>query len=251
LILGGGAIVLECHLPALKALGWLEHAVVVEPLERNAAAFRDKVPSIRTVTRPYQEALADPGISNNYDGVLVALPNTLHSDAVVRSLAAGLPVLCEKPLALSADECLGMEEAAEKYNQLLAVAMVRRLMPNLTAVREALRAGLPGEITHIALEHGGDCRHWPWDTETVLWRDQGGCLVNMGIHFLDYLEWTFRKLEPLEYQDNCAGGIEVNCDFRAAHSRKFPSAVADFLDAQFAQRTTGGRNARRDRDGAR
>jgi len=38
LILGGGAVVRECHLPALKALGWLSSCTVVEPLPN--AMFR-------------------------------------------------------------------------------------------------------------------------------------------------------------------------------------------------------------------
>jgi predicted dehydrogenase/nucleoside-diphosphate-sugar epimerase len=212
LILGGGAIVRDYHLPALDALGWIDRATVVEPWEENARRIKKAFPSAKILTAPYQEVLANREAIDACDGVLVALPNSLHFDASLRSLQAGRPVLCEKPLALTARECLELDQAARRLGMLLAVGMVRRFTPSLTALRDGLRADLIGEPVRIALEQGGDCRHWSWDTETVLRRDQGGCLVNMGIHFLDFLEWIFGRLEPVSYQDDFAGGVEMNCD---------------------------------------
>lgn len=213
LILGGGAIVAECHLPALRALGWLGQCLVVEPYERNADILRARYPGIQVTSEAYESVLCDPQCRLNYDGVLVALPNSLHLTAAERGLASGLPVLCEKPLALTAADCRRVEEYIRQHKRPVFVGMVRRFVPALTAMRAALADGWIGEVRRVCLAHGGDCRHWPWDTETVLRRDQGGCLVNMGIHFLDFLEWTFGRLQPVSYADDFAGGIEVNSRF--------------------------------------
>jgi len=213
LILGGGAIVAECHLPALRALGWLDRCLVVEPYQRNADILRSRYPGIRITGEAYECVLDSSQCRSNYDGVLVALPNSLHLDAIERGLASGLPVLCEKPLALTAAGCRRAEEYVQQHQRPVFVGMVRRFVPAFTALRAALAAGWIGEMRRVRLAHGGDCRHWPWDTETVLRRDQGGCLINMGVHYLDFLEWTFGRLRPIGYSDDCAGGIEVNSLF--------------------------------------
>lgn len=225
LVLGGGAIVSECHLPALRALSWLDACEVVEPYARNADALRARFPSVRVSSQPYEEIVADPSRLRNFDAALIALPNTLHLDATLRCLAAGLHVLCEKPLALTAEECRQVESAMKQHNRMAAAAMVRRFTPSLTALREAVQRGMIGELVSITLEHGCFLGVWPSDTETVLRKDQGGCLVNMGVHFLDYLEWIFGDLTPVSYTDDLAGGIEVNCDFRLQTAAGVPLAL--------------------------
>src|SRR2546427_13014256 len=105
LILGGGAIVTECHLPALKALGWLSSCAVVEPFAPNADRVRRRVREVHIFNEHYETFMARRDLEERFDGAIVALPNTLHAEASRRCLEAGLPVLCEKPLALTADEC--------------------------------------------------------------------------------------------------------------------------------------------------
>ena len=46
----------------------------------------------------YRQVLSSPGVSSEFDGVVITLPNHLHEESVMLSLQAGLPVLCEKPL---------------------------------------------------------------------------------------------------------------------------------------------------------
>jgi predicted dehydrogenase/nucleoside-diphosphate-sugar epimerase len=222
LILGGGAIVSECHLPALRALGWLAHCEVVEPYERNIKLIKTQFPEVRISPVPFSEIVSDVKRLAQFDGVLIALPNTLHAPAAIACLNAGLPVLCEKPLALSTQEYQAVDAAARASSAIARVAMVRRFTPSLTALRTALAHNLIGEVQAVELEHGCDYGLWPSDTETVLRRDQGGCLVNMGIHFLDYLEWIFGALTPLSYRDDAAGGIEVNCELRLLSVQQVP-----------------------------
>lgn len=225
LILGGGAIVTECHLPALRALGWMEGCEVIEPYARNAQAIQSRYPGVRVSSLPYEQVVTDNARLSTFDAALVALPNTLHLDATERCLAAGLPVLCEKPLALTSAGCLQAAAAARLHGKLAAVAMVRRFTPGLLALRESLHRGMIGDLVSITLEHGCSYSVWPSDTETVLRKDQGGCLVNMGIHFLDYLEWIFGALTPVQYSDDLAGGIEVNCDLQLQTASAVPVAL--------------------------
>src|SRR5438270_12887062 len=102
LILGGGAIVTECHLPAIKVLGGLEDCLVVEPSARNIAHIREHFPSVQVLSSSYETVLLDTDQLRKFNAALVALPNSMHADATIRCLEAGLSVLCEKPLALTA-----------------------------------------------------------------------------------------------------------------------------------------------------
>jgi predicted dehydrogenase/nucleoside-diphosphate-sugar epimerase len=222
LILGGGAIVSECHFPALRALGWLAHCEVVEPYERNVKLIKAQFPEVRVSQAPFSDIVADQQHLAQFDGVLIALPNTLHAPAAIACLNAGLPVLCEKPLALTTQEYQALDAAARASGAIAHVAMVRRFTPSLTALRAALAQNLIGEVQAVELQHGCDYGLWPSDTETVLRRDQGGCLVNMGIHFLDYLEWVFGALTPVRYRDDAAGGIEVNCELHLLSAQQVP-----------------------------
>jgi predicted dehydrogenase/nucleoside-diphosphate-sugar epimerase len=225
LILGGGAIVSECHLPALRALGWLAHCEVIEPYERNVQILKAQFPELRVSQEPFSDMVADAKRLAQFDGVLIALPNTLHAQAAIACLRAGLPILCEKPLALTSGEYDAVEAAARKHGAIARVAMVRRFTPSLTALRTALEQNLIGDVLDVELQHGCDYGSWPSDTETVLRRDQGGCLVNMGIHFLDYLGWIFGELTPVNYRDDAAGGIEVNCELRLLSAQQVPITV--------------------------
>ncbi|GAA3334625.1 hypothetical protein GCM10020331_103320 [Ectobacillus funiculus] len=58
----------------------------------------------------YEALLTDPSI----EAVYIPLPNHLHKEWAIRAAEAGKHVLCEKPLAISADEAQEMVEACEK-----------------------------------------------------------------------------------------------------------------------------------------
>ena len=70
----------------------------------------------------YERLLADPEI----DAVLIPLPNSLHRPSTVKAAEAGKHILCEKPLALDAKECLEMAAAAKVNGvKLMEVFMYR------------------------------------------------------------------------------------------------------------------------------
>ncbi len=101
LIIGGGAVVTEFYLPALERLGWKQGITVVDRSLETLEQLRSRFPWVDAKQGDYPHILGSADVVANHDAVIVALPNSLHLDAVTLSLRAGLPVLCEKPLALS------------------------------------------------------------------------------------------------------------------------------------------------------
>jgi myo-inositol 2-dehydrogenase / D-chiro-inositol 1-dehydrogenase len=83
----------------------------------------------------------DPSI----DAVIVASPDATHRDYVLDCIAAGKPVLCEKPMALTTAECLDVVAAEEKSGQrLVQVGFMRRFDPAYLEMKATLEAGTLG-----------------------------------------------------------------------------------------------------------
>src|SRR3984957_3355449 len=85
----------------------------------------------------YEELLADPSIEAIYN----PLPNELHVPWTLRALAAGKHVLCEKPIALNAEEAKQLIAARDKSGKQVAEAFMVRFHPQWRRAREIARSG--------------------------------------------------------------------------------------------------------------
>jgi predicted dehydrogenase len=88
------------------------------------------------------EDYADMYENADLDAVVVALPHDLHEDAVVRAARAGLPVLCEKPIARTVAEADRMLNAAEDHEIPLVVAESARDGPWVSEVENVLTGNI-------------------------------------------------------------------------------------------------------------
>ena len=93
----------------------------------------------------YEDLLADPAI----DAVYIPLPNHLHAEWTIAALRAGKPVLCEKPLAMTANEAQGMVDAARETGVPLMEAFMYRQHPSWVAVRELVASGRIGRLRAV------------------------------------------------------------------------------------------------------
>ena len=213
LILGGGPVVTEFYLPALARLGWTSGITVTDRSPDVLVKTARLAPWTATRELGFQEVLADRGLIDGHDAVVVAVPNSLHVAAVEAALRAGLPVLCEKPLALQAADCQRLGELAAALKLPLAVGMVRRLVPAIQAARLALQSGLLGELKSVEVAHGGPYA-WTSDSGAFFRRENGGILPDLGVHYLDWLADALGSLEPVAYEDDARGGVEASCCYQ-------------------------------------
>lgn len=127
-------------------------------------------------------------ITGQIDAVIVASPNHAHAAPALAAARAGVHVFCEKPIALSAEECQAMVSAAKDANVVFMAGHVTRFMPG---VREAIERIRAGEIGELLLGH---CARTGWESAAsgaVSWKKQraysGGHLFHH-IHELDLLQ---------------------------------------------------------------
>src|SRR4051812_29229037 len=100
---------------------------------------------IPRVLHSYEALVDDPAI----DVIYIGLPNALHVEWTVRALEAGKHVLCEKPLALRAEDVDRIEAAATRASRVATEALMYRHHPLTHVVQEVVRSGRLGPIRGI------------------------------------------------------------------------------------------------------
>lgn len=94
-------------------------------------------------------------LDHQFDYCVVSSPTHTHKDMALKLAALGVPVLIEKPLALSVEEALRISEAFESLGLLGAVGHIERYNPAIMALREKLESGLLGKVFQITTRRVG------------------------------------------------------------------------------------------------
>ena len=132
------------------------------------------------------------------DIVYVCLPNSMHAEYVIRAARAGKHVMCEKPMAVSAAECVRMIAACKAANRKLMIGYRCHFEPfNLEAMRLA-RSGAAGKLRYVRSEHGfnqGDPAKWRLKRALA----GGGSLMDMGVYSLQAARYMTGE-EPIAVQ---------------------------------------------------
>jgi myo-inositol 2-dehydrogenase/D-chiro-inositol 1-dehydrogenase len=120
------------------------------------------------------------------DVIDLCVPTDLHHPLTLQAAAAGVHVVCEKPIALDAADGREMIEACERAGVRLFVAMVVRFFPQYRAAAELVRAGTVGDLGVLRLKRVS----YPPRAGEGSWfadpRRSGGMLVDLMIHDFDY-----------------------------------------------------------------
>jgi predicted dehydrogenase len=129
------------------------------------------------------------------DAVLVTTPNACHLQDVLAAVAAGKPVLCEKPMGMDANECRQMVEAARNAGVLLGVAQVFRFEDTTARFRERVAAGDIGHPIFARAEFSypgsSQARTWLYNRSIA----GGGPISDVGVHCIDALRFILQD-EP-------------------------------------------------------
>jgi len=161
------------------------------------------------------------------DAAIVAVPHKYHLAVAGPLLEAGVHVLCEKPLALSRDECDQMIAVAKQSGAVLAVGHYRRFSDNLRHARAALLEVASPEQLSYCYEEGVPF-NWPAHSDYVFDPGQagGGAMLDTGCHALDLAEFLFGPVTDYEYFDDWAGGIESDVHVRLTHKDGATGSIA-------------------------
>ncbi len=126
------------------------------------------------------------------DAVSVCTPHATHADLTCDCLSAGAHVLCEKPLAISAEGMDRMMQTARAEGRMLAGVFQHRFDPVTAAMRRAVQEGLFGRLLNAGASIR--CYRGPDYYNSGEWRgtwagEGGAVLINQAIHSIDVMQW--------------------------------------------------------------
>ena len=139
--IGAGYVASRAMAPAVHAASGAELYAVAS---RDAARSAELEPTV--VHNSYSDLIDDP----NVDAVYISLTNVQHKEWVIAALEAGKHVLCEKPLALNAEEVRIMLSAAERHQRMLVEAVWTRWQPRMKRMAQVIQRGDLGDVLSIS-----------------------------------------------------------------------------------------------------
>lgn len=124
------------------------------------------------------------------DVIIVATPDQSHCEYTVAALKAGKHVICEKPMAMTIEECKEMIQAAKASEKLLMIGQVCRKAPGFVAAKNLVDSGEIGELFFVESEYAHDYARIPgkggWRLDAVRLRQP---VIGGGCHAIDLLRW--------------------------------------------------------------
>jgi predicted dehydrogenase len=131
---------------------------------------------------------------DDLDLVSIVTPVVTHFEITLAALASGKAVLCEKPMAMNADEARRMTERASEAGVLALIDHELRFLLGRVKMHELLRQGEVGKVRHAKLTFRSDSRadiNRPWNWWSDI-KQGGGTLGAIGSHVFDAFRWLLR-----------------------------------------------------------
>ena len=169
----------SCNDTELKAICDIDSNRLMEAAKEFAIAQKD-------CYTDYKEML----LRDDIEAFVVASPDQVHPQQTIDILNAGKHVLCEKPMALTVEECMMMIEASEKTGMKLMIGQICRYTPGFIAAKKLIQQGEIGELYFVESEYAHDYSKIPgvgnWRIDPVRLRHP---ILGGGCHAVDLLRW--------------------------------------------------------------
>ncbi len=192
-IIGCGGIANGKHMPSLSKLSDVEMVAFCDIVLEKAEKAKEKygTPDAKVYT-DYQELLKDPEI----EVIHVCTPNRSHAPISIDSLHAGKHVMCEKPMAKTAEDARKMVVAAKETGKKLTIGYQHRHKPESIYLKSVIDRGDLGDI-YYAKAYAIRRRGTPnWGVFLNEYEQGGGPLIDIGTHSLDVTLYLMNNYEP-------------------------------------------------------
>ena len=238
-IIGCGKIAQVRHIPEYAANPHVEIAGFYDLNRERAEELAKKYGAAAYAS--YEELLADGEI----DAVSVCAANNAHAEISIAALKAGKHVLCEKPMAVTLEECEAMVAAAKEAGKYLMIGQNQRLAKAHVKAKELIAEGAIGKVLtfRTIFGHGGP-ETWSVDPGKNVWffdksKAAMGAMADLGIHKTDLIQYmlgekiveTQAVLTTLDKQD--ASGELIGVDDNAVCIYKMESGAIGTMTASW------------------
>ncbi len=192
-IIGCGGIANQKHMPSLSKIENVRMVAFCDLIPERAQQAKEKFGTPDAfVCTDYRELLAIKDI----EVVHVLTPNREHAEISVAALKAGKHVMCEKPMAKTAEGARRMCEAARESGKKLAIGYQHRMKPQARFAKEYIESGALGEIYYancLAIRRRGTPN---WGVFLDAEAQGGGPIIDIATHSLDLTLYLMNNYEP-------------------------------------------------------
>ena len=196
----GGGFMGKAHSLAYAAMPMFFWPAPARPVKKVIVDVTDELAqtaaerySWESSSSSWRDVINDPSI----DVIDIATPNNLHAEIAIAAAQAGKHIICEKPLAPTAEEAGQMYQAAKKAGVVTAVAFNYRRTPAVALAKKYIDEGAIGKILNF---RGTYLQDWSADPNSPLsWRFQksiagSGAVGDIGSHVVDLARYLVGEI---------------------------------------------------------
>lgn len=200
--------------PAIQQAENCEVVAIASRDHDRAAAAAEEL-GIATAYDSYEDLLG----ADDIDAVYIPLPNDLHAEWTMKAAAAGKHVLCEKPLALSAEQAAEMAHACQGAGVKLAEAFMYRHHPTWVEAVRLVRSGSIGELQAVQSWFS----YYNDDPDDIRNRPEhgGGAIMDIGCYNINASRMLF-DAEPVRIEAAVRRDPVMSIDIVGSAMLEFP-----------------------------
>ena len=218
-----------------EAVAQSEHAELVALCDKNEALLQKRAALYPNATlyTDAKDLFADPRV----DIISICLPSAMHADYAVQAMEAGKHVLVEKPVDITCERAMRIEEARLRTGKRCGVVLQNRFNLNMYPIREAVENGRIGRLIlgTFAVKWFREQRYYVQGGWRGTWAmDGGGSLINQASHTVDLMQWLMGEVESVSSNTNIANHEIETEDVSASTIRFKNGALATFVSTTCA-----------------
>lgn len=195
MIIGCGAITQNVHLPAISNIKEINNIFLVD---KNVDYMKEisKLYKISNFSTDYNDFISQS------DFALLCVPNNLHCKISMDLLEKGLNVLCEKPMAITTEDCDKMINKSKEKNKILKIGHYLRYSLSIKFIKKLIDERHLGAIKSFSGTYGWE---WNWTSKTNFYLDKnlvgGGVLLDSGSHIIDLVLFLLGDCVKFNYYE--------------------------------------------------
>ena len=184
-------------------------------------------------------------LAKDIDAVYIATPQNVHCRQSVQAARAGKHILCEKPIAITVEEVEQIEQACKKAGVMFMLGFCMRNNVYHKQARELVQSGGLGQMVMGRAQL--TCWYPPiagaWRQDAAI--SHGGCLLDMGTHCLDILEWIMGATitEVAGFQDRMTHEYATEIEDASTIVMRFSNGAHGVVDNYFNLPDAAAQNA--------
>jgi len=191
-LVGLGTYATEQLAPALKETKHCYLAGIVTGNQEKAERFKKEYNISYTNVYNYSnfDEISD---NSDIDIIYIVLPNSMHEEYVIRAAKAGKHIICEKPMAITVEQCDRMIQACREAGVMLSIGYRLHFEPYNQEMMRLGNEKVFGEIKKLKADNGmAEVKGWRLDKALA----GGGPLMDVGIYCVQGCRYTLDK-EPI------------------------------------------------------